>query len=638
MNHKKKKSAMLAGALILVLFPVLLAPHYKIVEKVSADRLDRSFSFGLPAGVYDRDITLELQTNIPFADDLEIYYTTDGSMPDRQSEKYTHPLTFCVEPGLKAVCLRASVYDKEGELAGGPYDGTWFLTNVPESLEGILLVSLQAEWKDLFGETAGILYPPVSYVTTGTGERWKEMHAQNFAQHGGEWECQAQIQIFEGDGRMVVDQGCGLSVSGKHGSLTHYPFSLNCRADVKYDADNTRFSYNFFEDRVLSQKEFSYYNSISLKNGGNDYYWGDLRQDIRGTMLRNTIGLRLAREAGLLASEQRIALVFLNGDFYNLTYLQANSNKKTIAVMTGLNDDYIITRKEGEKYVFTYFALKRLYHSFPDLENSKVLEGRSRFEERVDMEELFRYYAFECIVGNGDWPKNNYQLWRYIGKEQEGNPYTDGRYRHWVYDLDCIYDLEYWLEDPWTALFEKPDSENCLLITLMQVESYRNQFVNTVLDLLNSPTFEEDHILQVIEEENNQYAPWYQWLYGAEAEQGREDNIRLLKDNVLKRRAEVMGYLQKYFQVENPYRLTVLAAEGDGRIWLNSLTLENQSFTGTYDAAYPVTITYRDSRGHGAGCWMVNGVLTDTAELVITRDMIKDGCVTLQPIAEGKKE
>ncbi len=638
MRFVKKKYMMLTAAFLLLLFFFVLAPHYKIVEKVSSHQLDRSFSFGLPPGLYEQDITLELHTNMPFEEGLEIYYTTDGSIPDGQSQKYTQPLTFPVEPGLRAVCLRAAVYDSQGELVGGPYSGTWFLSDAAESLDGLLLVSVMAQQEDLFGEARGILYPPVSYVTTGIGERWHELHAQNFAQEGEEWVRAARLQIFEGDGRMVVDQGCGLSVSGKHGSLTHYPFSLSCHADYVYDEDCNRFAYDFFGENTALRSQTYHYNSISFKNSGNDYYWGDLRTDVRGTMIRNTVGLRLAKEAGLLASEQRLALVFLNGEFYNLTYMLANPNEKTISARTGLSDDYMITRKDGERYAFTYFELKSLYHSFPDLADSKILKDRTRFERRVDMEELFRYYAFECIVGNGDWPKNNYQLWRYIGNEQADNPYSDGRFRHWVFDLDCIYDLEEWLEDPWTALFENPDGENCLMITLMQVESYRTQFVNTVFDLLNSDTFKEEHILAVIEEENNRYAPWFAWLYGAEAEAGREENVRLFRENVLGRRAQVMAYLEKYFQTVTPYRLDILPAEGYGSICVNSMELENESFTGTYDAAYPVRIQYRDLAGRPARCWLVNGVRVDTEELVISGEMVKEGKVTVQPVPLSIKE
>ncbi len=651
----KKKSILAAGSFFVVMLLYILIPKYKIVEKLSDHQIDRSFSFGLPEGLYDRDITLELRTNIPFDTGLEIYYTTDGSMPDRTSNRYREPLVFTAQEGLKAVHLRAVVYQGE-ELAGGPYDGTWLLSTVPESLEDVLIVSIVSDEDGLFDPQRGILYPPKSYVTTDYEGGWDEVHAQNFAQKGAEWVRPARIKIFEGSGRLVIDQGCGLSISGNHGSIMHYPFSLNCKAGYSYDEDQNRYVYDFFGEREIRPKENFYYNSIAMKNSGNDYYWGDLRDDVKGTMLRNTVGLRMAEEIGLLASRQRIALVFLNGEFYNLVYLSANPNAKTISAKTGLKDDYIIFQKGGERQAFTYFKLKRLYHSFPGIEESRIFESWQTFERRVDMEELFRYYAFECIVGNGDWPHNNYELWRYIGNVQEGNSYSDGKYRHFVFDLDCMYDLQAWLEDPWVALFENPDGDNCLLVTLLQIDEYRCRFVNTVLDQLNSQTFSEAHILDIIEEENAKFSPWFTWIHGEEAEKGREENVALLKEKVLGRRAQVMAYLERYFQVRSPYFLQVLPAE-HGILHVNSLYLENESYSGTYDAAYPVKIEYMDAEGDGyalAG-WLINGEMTgvtkgteeaaantnpntEGTELYIKKEMIQDGTVTVEPVLIRKKE
>lgn len=108
------------------------------------------------------------------------------------------------------------------------------------------------------------------------------------------------------------------------------------------------------------------------------------------------------------------------------------------------------------------------------------------------------------------------------GNEIEGNPYSDGKLRYWVFDLDCMYDLQEWSNDPWDALFSGIDDRNCLLAILLQVDDYKNIFVNMVLELLNSETFAEEHILAVIDEENAKYAPWVLWLYGEDAEWERE--------------------------------------------------------------------------------------------------------------------
>jgi len=410
----------------------------------------------------------------------------------------------------------------------------------------------------------------------------------------------------------------------------HYPFALNLKAEGE-----NRFYYSFFGEQNIGNSPF-YYNYISLKNGGNDYTYGSLKDDMSGSMLRNTIGTRLAEEAGLLTSKQRMALVFINGEFYNLVYVSSNFNDKTIAVKTGLTDDYIITKKYGEKEAFTESGMKKLYHSFPDLSDSHIFEKRDVFERKVDVEELFRYYSFECIVGNGDWPTKNYAIWKYIGNYDKANPYSDGRYRYWVFDLDCIYGLESWLPDPWEAVFENTVSENCLLPVLMQIDDYKIQFVNTVLDQMNSETFREEHILELIEEENSAYGYWFRRIYGEELEKERQKGVDLLTDNVLGRREQVFAYLNRYFGVGNLYTVELLPADGFGTVHCNSLYLENEGYTGIYDRAYPVKIEYIDSAVDTIDYFIVNGEKIEKNELTVTEDMIQDGKVTIQPVIKQK--
>lgn len=638
MRKSKKNFARLALvclALAAILYINNRNPNGKIVGKTEGNLLDRSFSFGTPEGVYSHDIALELRTNLPDPG-WEIYYTTDGSRPTKESAKYESPLLYKIDDGLQLIQIKAVVY-LDGEEVGGPYTGTFLLTRQPELLQDILVVSITSEQEGLFGAEEGILYPPESFISTGTEEGWALLHSQNFAQQGDEWVREANVTVFDGNGKTVLNQDCGISVSGSHGSLLHYPFSLKLKADKSYQEDKNVFRYDFFQEgaQLYQDGGMQYYDSISFKNGGNDYPFGTLREDIQGTMLRNTIGSRLAEEIGLLTTKQRIAIVFLNGEFYNITHLNANLNAKSIAVKTGLHKDYIITKKYPEKECFTESGLKKLYHSFPDLSDSNIFERREEFERKVDVEELFRYYAFECMVGNGDWPHNNYAMWKYIGNPDEENPYSDGKYRFWVFDTDTIYNLQEWLEDPWDAIFQDTRSENCLLPILMQIEDYRCQFVNTVYDLLNSGTFAEEHILQIIDEENSAYSPWFTWVYGEEKEEERERNVEQLKENVLQRRGQVEGYLKKYFGCESPYTLSVLPSGAAGRLHVNSLYLDGSGYTGSYDAAYPVRLTYEGSAVDRFGYWLVNGEKTEEETLVVTADMIRDGRVTVE-LVTGK--
>lgn len=210
MKKANGKWILLICACCSILFLCAFIPRYKIVEKISDHMLDRSFSFGLPDGLYDKDITLELATNIPELKDAEIYYTIDGSVPTDESSEYVEPLIFSAEEDLKVIQICAAVY-QNGEQIGGIYNGTWLLCSEPEKLEDMLIVSIVADYDDLFGES-GILYPAKSYISGNTDEKWNEVHAQNFAQKGEAWIRPVHVKIFEGDGNEVINETCGINI------------------------------------------------------------------------------------------------------------------------------------------------------------------------------------------------------------------------------------------------------------------------------------------------------------------------------------------------------------------------------------------------------------------------------------------
>lgn len=632
--RKYKKEIILGAAFVFLAFLLFWIPDHRVVERVSPNVMDRTFSFGLAEGFYAEDIVLELSAHDFSMRNAQIYYTTDGSIPTKEAELYTEPLSFPATDALSVAAIQASVY-LDGELAGGPYHATYFLSKNKEAFQNVMLVSITAEREGLFGKENGILYPAVSYVTTGAGERWNQLHSENFAQKGEEWVRTANVTAFEGTGQRLFSQDCGLSVSGNHGSLTHYPFSLKIKADTVYDTEKNVFAADPFRENWTGGLSRNRYDSLAFKNGGNDYAWNGQREDIEGTMLKAVIGMRMARELGLAASPHRIAIVYLNGEFYNLTYLMANVNPKTLAVYTGLDAQGIKTAKSAERGCFDSFGLEGLYISFPDMTDSDIFEERDTFERMVDMRDLFRYYAFELIIGNPDWPQNNFAVWRYEGEEGKDNPYSDGKLRFWVYDTDCMYKTDRGLSDPWEAIFEKTRSENCLLPVLMQIEDYKTAFVNTVLDELNERVFQEDYLAQMIEEENRAFCTWYTWLYGAEAESERAKNLAVFKENTAARRSEVMSYLKKYFEVDKLYTIELLPAESFGSFRLNSIFLKQEGFSGIYSEKYPVTVSYEENAMDAVDYYLVNGKKIKDSVLTITADMAENGRVTIQPVMKG---
>ncbi len=553
---KQQRSAALLGGIVLSLSALVLyigcflTPRWKIVEKNTDGLLDRAFSFGVPAGLYEEDLTLYPETNVIGLQNAEIRYTLDGTEPTQDSLLCDGSIRLeAPEVGLTAFPVKAKVYQNGQEL-GGTYETTYFLSSDASVFKDVLLVSITSEPDGLFSPERGILYPAKTLGgMSSAGITWDEFLAQNCCQTGPEWIREAHVDIFEGTGNQVISQNCGLSVSGFYGSLTHYPFSLNIKADVAYEQGKNRFYYDFFKEKNSTASNRYYYNKISLKNGGNDFNYMGARDDVFGCMLRNIVCSELAAECGLTVSPERVAIVYLNGQFYNVAFVVAAVNEQSIAAMTGLPHREVDVQKLGEEPCMGALHLKSAYS--PD----EIFWKRDRFDATIDMKELMRYYAFECMIGNTDWPGHNYALWNYTGEPISGNPHSTNKYRPFLFDLDCSYHLQDPNTESWDQLFDDPRKEASLLNTLLLVDDYRNLFVNEWVSMYQSEIFSEQHIFSVIDEKDALVAPWFHWMYGDETEAVRQQNILYFKNYVHEHRQHIADEIAKRFGVDaNSYR------------------------------------------------------------------------------------
>jgi hypothetical protein len=74
----------------------------------------------------------------------------------------------------------------------------------------------------------------------------------------------------------------------------------------------------------------------------------------------------------------------------------------------------------------------------------------ARFQQIVDVDNLFHYYALQIWGGNVDWPSNNMEMWRYYPNEAElelirqgrMHPHLDGKWRFVAQDLE--YGMGLW--------------------------------------------------------------------------------------------------------------------------------------------------------------------------------------------------
>ena len=189
-------------------------------------------SFSCASGFYQREFDLEI-----FSDEgSSIYYTLDGSAPDEQSILYQNPIHVYDRSGEaniynmvqnttydwkdnnkiisesvpKAFVIRAMSIDENGRKSD-VVTATYFV-NQEVFKDGIVL-SLNANPDDLFGETEGLLVTGAAYDKWYLNKQIGTRPIPNFMQSGDDWERPVCVELFKA-GSPIMTQNVGMRVQG----------------------------------------------------------------------------------------------------------------------------------------------------------------------------------------------------------------------------------------------------------------------------------------------------------------------------------------------------------------------------------------------------------------------------------------
>lgn len=641
MTLRRKICIVLTLSLItLFSLPMLQAKNQAATDMLTAD-IDNYFSFSLKNGFYQGDIDVAISLALPHLKNMQIHYTTDGSTPTSASPVYRTSLHFSAEEEPRIITLKAIICGHDEQTLGGPYTATYFIGNEIPYLGEALVVSITSDPEGLFSSEQGILYPMSDCGPTEADWNW--FKRQNCKKRGDEWVRNAHMDIFQADGSNIISQNIGLCVDGDHGSMTHYPYSLKVLAGKEYDTEHPSFQCDLFSYYNKSGTSFSHiqdFNNLVFRNGGNEYNKGASDAEQKGSMLRWNIGSRLADEAGFMVAGARPALVFLNGEFYSVAQLQDTYNRFNTAAKTKLPKDSLEIYKDSEYDCTCMGGYEDLYYSFPDISSSPLLlpENQKKLEETVSVADMFSYYAFEVLVNNTDFPKKNYAIWRYNAADsaEESSPFSDGKFRFFINDLDCTYDFRY-DDDLWTAYFDHIKGEGVLMGSAVQVEKYKIQFLNTLCDLMNSRLFDAEHLNTVIDDANFQFSLIARYAYSAEDEAKRQQNVQYLKERAFARKNKVLSFIQETFQPKHPYTLTVKAPEAGSAIHFSTTTLSctDEDFSGTYYGDYPMLLTASLGSNERFLCWRINGRETTMQTVILDQTLIQNDSIQVELVTEA---
>lgn len=410
-----------------------------------------------------------VRTGFTMPEGATVYYTTDGSIPTRESSPY-HGET--LELNFTTV-LRARAFSDTGLEASEVVTGSYFI-NVYHNLP---VVSLVIDPDELWNAETGMLTVGPNVDKSG-GIPFKNTVYRQY----GKTPRPAHMELYELDGTQVLDQGMEMSLMGAY-SLDMPQKSLKLKAKSKYGAKT--FAAPLFPDR-----EFTEYKSLVLRNSGNDCVWTRLLDGFESRLL-DAYGTQVIHQAW------RPVVVYINGVYWGHYNLRERVDKYFVAQHEGLSLDEAdnLTILEGNGSLKTGSdKVRREYRSMIDrIKDSDPAKNPADLQyilDNVDVDNYFEYIAMEMFVGNSDIGNI-----RYYKLAQPGSKWR------WIW-----YDADYGL---YSSSFDSPKSftkkegmgqqkiNNTILRKLLTVPEYRDLFLRKLGGIYQ--TFTTDFMLGTLE-------------------------------------------------------------------------------------------------------------------------------------------
>lgn len=415
-------------------------------EKIPAEPV-----FSVDSGMYDTDMELTLTSE----DGTEIYYTTDGSEPDINSEKYTGSIKITDKskeenklsdmgtdlisgydkyevPVMnvdKGTVIRAVAVNKDGKNSK-IVTKTYFVGINNARYNNLPVVSITTNPYNLFDYGNGIYVLGRSfddYMYQNPYEQFNGSIPANYNRRGKAWEREAYMEYFDSSGKVMVSQNIGIRIQGAYSRASiQKSFSIFAREeygkatiDYKFfdNSDNTSFT-NLVLQNIEDTKYVDPYVSLAAK---------DLDVDT-------------------VTSYQPV-IVFLDGEYWGIYTLRESVSVNYIADKYQLDvDDVLLVKADGYgEYKIEsgrardigYFNKMTQYAATHDMRIDKYYD---KICEMMDVKSFSDWIATEIYLGNNDCikpgrPDNNVKIWRVMVPDAS-NPYADGKWRWILYDTD----------------------------------------------------------------------------------------------------------------------------------------------------------------------------------------------------------
>ncbi len=622
--------------------------------------------FNKKSGFYEDSFSLKLSCPVKGA---EIYYTLDGSTPDRSSSLYKKPISVRARSHAKNVLSAekntsaGNDYIPKKAVAKGTViraiaylpDGTstvissasYFIGIDREERYGTLpVISLMTDRENLYDYETGIYVLGKTYddwlaedPSRNHWEAWQK--PANYTSSGKEWERPIFAEYLTFDGSPGFSQSMGVRIMGG-ASRNQTQKSLKLIAREEYGKKSLKYELIPGNLRSDDTDIVSKYKSFILRNGGND---------ADSARIRDPLFQTLARDCRFETQQSTPCVVFLNGEFWGIYSITEDYSDNYFENNYGIEKENIVLVKCGQiedgeaSDLALYHEMYRLITQF-DMSIDAHYEAACAY---LDMDSFADYCAFELYVGNQDsfFENNNWRMWR-VRTADNATAWSDGKWRMVAYDTDFssgIYNegknyRDDTISSRLYASSEQEAEQNRtyfapieLFRSLCKNEHFRSLLLTSLCDMRNI-VFEADRAVSLLEEMAVPYrlvmpetfarfGP--SWITGQNTKDYFDAKIKEVRTYLNGRYSAFPNLLRTVFSLSAPNRLTLSVSDADhGRVQVNALCPDvSKQYHGIYFPELTVTLTALPEDGFRFVGWE-----TDSALITAKTASVVSFCVT----------
>ncbi len=591
-----------------------------------------------PSGFYFNPFTLFILHD---DDEVELRYTTDGSVPDESSELYLPAEGIAIENRLnepenisaipttpstvpawyrwfppigsvyKGTSIRIRAF-KSGAIPSPPATGTFIVDPDVEERYDLQRVAISLPPGDLLG--------PSGVYT-------------NFLSSGPLWEREAHFELFDESGVSYFQSHIGLRLHG--GNSRRYAlksFRLYFRNRLGADA---------LEHPIFDAGSMHRHERLLLRNSGSEWSRTYFRDAFAQSIIADYSKVDYMR--------YRPMVTFVNGEYWGILNLRERFDDNYVKNHYGYERDEIDMLEMISTPVYgsnaEYLALRSFWQS-ADL---AVESNYQHVLDRIHVDNFRDYHIHQIFCMNTDQPGKNVRFWK---PKEEG-----GKWRWMLFDLDdtfalgphCDYERNGLvfcsgldsISDPIPNPITPPPAwapngpnQTLPLRAMLRSPFFQHDFINRFADLLNT-AYQPQRLTALAEQFDEGISDYMQehFLRWHRPEpEFRQEHLDLVEEFSTNRKGVMESHIIHFFELAGSYTLDLdVQPPNGGHIKVNSIYLHPDSvymgegdpypWQGLYYQGLDLPISAHARPGYVFSHWLQNGVETDSIVISPQEDL-----------------